>query len=174
MVQRFTKLFGNCRILDWKSVTETCTGGKVTDFGETPVSIGNFVNIKRGRRRRKAKTPPPGHTICVDIGFGDDISPGGHKYCLVIVNAGSRTLWTYGLRDIGGQALADAFLQLFVKMGNPSTLCRMLCDFDPKLIKGQARALLLRRNIKILSSAPYRQSLNGLVENHWGTAVRMA
>ena len=178
-VQRFTneelhKLFGNRRLLDWKSIAETCKGGTVTDFGETPLSIGNFVNLKRGRRGKKAKTPPPGHTICVDIGFGDDVSPGGHRYCLVVVDAGSRQCFVYGLRDISGSTLADAFLQLFVDMGNPKHLCRMLCDFDTKLIKGQSQSLLLRRNIRILSSVPYRHSQNGLVENHWATAVRMA
>jgi hypothetical protein len=178
-VKRYTneelhKLFGNRRLLDWKSIEEVCKGGKVTDFGETPLSIGNFVNLKRGRRGRKAKVPPPGHTICVDIAFGDGISPGGHRFALIVVDAGSRQCWCYGLRDLSGATLAEAFLQLFNDMGNPPQLCRMLCDFDTKLIRGQVRQLLLRRNIRPLSSVPYRHSQNGLVENHWATAVRMA
>ena len=181
--QRFTneqlhKLFGNRRIMDWQSVAATCQGGKITDFGETPLSIGDFVNIKRGKRsRRKSKIPRPGHTICVDIGFGDGISPGGHKYCLVVVDAGSRMCWCYGLRDLSGSTICDAFLQLFTDMGTDlgnSPVRRMLTDFDTKLISGQARQMLLRRGISIRSSSPYRQSQNGLVESHWATGVRMA
>ena len=181
-VERFTnfelhKLFGNRRILDWKSFETVCQGGKVCDLGEVPLTVGNFVNIKRGRRGKKAKIPPVGHTLCMDIGFGDGISPGGHRYCLVVVDSGSRMCWCYGLRDLSGSTVADALLQLFVDMGQDLGHCevrRVLCDFDPKLMRGQARHLLHRKEIRILSSAPYRQSQNGLVESHWATAVRMA
>ena len=153
-------------------------GGKVTDLGETPLSIGNFVNRKRGRRGKRAALPRPGHTLCLDVGFGDGISPGGHRYCLVVVDAGSRMCWCYGLRDLSGSTIADALLQLLVDVGKDlgnSPVRRILCDFDTKLIRGQARRhLLLRKEIRILASAPYRQSQNGLVESHWATAVRMA
>ena len=167
------KLFGNRR-LDWDLLAKVNQGGTVTDFGETPLSIGNFVNIRKGKRGKKSKIPLPGDTICCDIGYGDGISPGGHRYCLVVVDSGSRNSWCYGLRDLTGHTLCIAFQQLFVDMGNPQHTRRLLCDFDTKLIKGQVKSLMLRRNIRVLSSAPYRQSQNGLVERYWATAVRMA
>ena len=147
------KFFGNRRMLDWKSLEEVCQGGKVTDLGETPLSIGNFVNRKRGRRGKRAALPRPGHTLCLDVGVGDGISPGGHRYCLVVVDAGSRMCWCYGLRDLSGSTIADALLQLLVDVGQDlgnSPVRRILCDFDTKLIRGQARHLLLRKEIRIL------------------------
>ena len=113
----------------------------------------------------------------MDIGFGDGTSPGGHRYCLVVVDAGTRMCWCYGLRDLSGSTIADALLQLFVDIGRDfgnSKVRRVLCDFDPKLIRGKSRRVLLQKQIRILSSVPYRQSQNGLVESHWATAVRMA
>jgi len=171
------KFFGNRRILDWNTLMHVSVGGKLTNLGEAPPSIGSFVNLRRGRRGKKARIPPVGHTLCMDIGFGDGISPGGHRYCLVVVDSGSRQCWCYGLRDLAGGTIADALLQLFVDMGFPSQdspIRRILCDFDPKLMRGKARNLLHRKGIRILSSAPYRQSQNGLVESHWGAAVQMA
>ena len=112
----------------------------------------------------------------MDIRFGDGISPGGHRHCLVVVDAGSRQCWCYGLRNLLGSTIADTLLQLFVDMGtdfNNSPVRRFLCDFDTKLIRGQPCHLLNRKEIRILSSAPHRQSQNGLVESHWGVAVRM-
>ena len=68
------KLFGN-----WASLADVCQGGKVVDLGEAPMPIGDFINIKRGRKgKKKAKVLPPGHTLCMDIEFGDGIAPGGH------------------------------------------------------------------------------------------------
>ena len=78
---------------------------------------------------------------------------------------------------MSGSTIADALLQLLVDVGQDlgnSPVRRILCDFDTKLIRGQARQLLLRKESRILASAPYRQSQNGLVESHWATAVRMA
>ena len=83
----------------------------------------------------------------------------------------------YGLRDLSGSTIADALLQLFVDMGKDlgnSPIRRVLCDFENKLVRGQACHLLLRREVRILSSVPYRQSQNSLVERHWATGVRMA
>ena len=77
--------------------------------------------------------------------------------------------WCYGLRDLSGSTVADAMLQLFVDLGSNlgnSRVRRVLTDFDPKLIRGSARRLLLRKQIRILASTPYRQSQNGLVESH--------
>ena len=63
--QRFTneelhKLFGNRRLLDWNDLETTCQGGKVSTLGKTPLSIGNFVNLKCGKRGKSCKPPPPG------------------------------------------------------------------------------------------------------------------
>ena len=57
---------------------------------------------------------------------------------------------------------------------NNSPVRCFLCDFDTKLIRGQARHLLNCKELHILSSDPYRQSQNRLVESHWGVAIRMA
>ena len=175
--QELHKLFGNRRLLDWKALESVSTGVQVTDLVDIPLSVGNFTNIKRSKRGKRSKVPRPGHTLCMDIGFGDGISPGGHRYCLVVVDAGSRACWCYGLRDLSGSTVADALLQLLVDVGHDHShkvVHRILCDFDAKLIRGQARHLLHRQHIRILSSVPFRQSQNGLAESHWATAVRMA
>ena len=81
----------------------------------------------------------------------------------------------YGLRTITGRSVAAALEQLFVDMGPLSSAVKCVqTDFDTKLIKGAARNLLRRREIRICAAPPKRQSQNGLVENHWATAVRMA
>jgi Integrase core domain len=134
------------------------------------------LHIRRRRRGKSAKPCAPGHTLCVDIGFGDGVSPGGHRFCLVIVDAGSRQCWCYGLRDTSGSSIAKAFLQLFADIGPERTagIRRILTDFDTKIIRGDSRRLLISKHIRIHSSVPYRHSQNGLVERHWGTAVGMA
>ncbi|MGL5814516.1 MAG: hypothetical protein ACRCYW_14455, partial [Aeromonas sp.] len=179
--KRFTdnelhKLFGNRTFCDWSVLTKACEGGSVVNLKEKPISIGDLVNIRRNRRGKKAQIPPPGHTICVDMGYGDGVSPGGHQYALVIIDAGSRQCWSYGLRDKSGATLAAAFQQYFADIGpdRTSQLVRMLTDFDTSLIRGDVKWLLLSKGIKTLSSVPYRHSQNGLVERHWVTAVRMA
>ena len=74
--------------------------------------------------------------------------------------------WCYGLRDLGGQALCDVLMQLFIDMKqHPKRICT---DFDVKVIKGKARNLLWRLQIDVRASPPYRQSQNGMVEKHWG------
>ena len=56
--------------------------------------------------------------------------------------------------------------------GTKPTLIRT--DYDHKLIRGDVAQLLLKEQIQIDSTPPYRQSQNGLVERHWQTMVNMA
>jgi hypothetical protein len=82
----------------------------------------------------------------MDIGFGDGISPGGHRYCLVVADAGSKMCWTYGLRDLSGSTIADALLQLFIDLENDlghSLVRRILCDFDPRSSRASLAACFL-------------------------------
>ncbi|CAB9521703.1 Reverse transcriptase (RNA-dependent DNA polymerase) [Seminavis robusta] len=173
--QELHLLFGNRKLGDYKAVTEVCSHGKYCNASEAIPSVGDYVNLRRGKRRKKARIPPPGRTLHADLCYGDGVSPGGFRYGLAVVDAGTRQNWFYGLRDLEASSIIDALWCLFIDMGEKSANVRHFhCDFDQRFVGGNVRKFLRRRGIKISASPPHRHSQNGLVENHWNTAVRMA
>ncbi len=168
--------FGNRQFSKYEDFGEVMDNVKVRNLSEDPAKIrstGDFVNIKRTRRKGKVNHPDqPGHTIAFDIGYGTGISPGGHRYCITFIDKMSKNKWFYGLRDLKGETLLDAFWLLYVDAGGFPK--RFECDHDPKFLGTKVRTLLKRRGIKLRMSPPDRQSQNGLVERHWATAYAMA
>ncbi len=43
----------------------------------------------------------------MDIGYGEGISPGGHKYALTLVDLATRHTWVYGLRTKAAAPIID-------------------------------------------------------------------
>jgi hypothetical protein len=102
------RLFG-CRKLKYDVLPHLGTGLHVSDPKEAPMSIGDTVTMKRGRKGGPVARPLRArHTIGVDIGFGDGTSPGGYNYCLFMVDLATRHTWTYGLSDLTGDSITDA------------------------------------------------------------------
>jgi hypothetical protein len=128
--------------------------------------------MKRGNRDGPVQRPPKaGHTVSIDIGFGDGTSPGGYKYCLFLVDLATRYTWTYGLSDLTGDRITDALWRYFVDArGFPRQL---RCDFDRRFLHGSAGKLLRAHGVQIGASPPHPQSQNGAVERNWNTAVEM-
>ena len=63
-------------------------GIRIHDTTDPPLSVGDMVNIERGKRGGPVKRPKGAlHTVGMDISYGEGISPGGHKYCLILVDA---------------------------------------------------------------------------------------
>jgi hypothetical protein len=84
---RLHLLLGNRKLKDYSVLQETFANCTVSQHGEKPLSISDFVNKKQGRKGKKSRRPKQaGHTICADIGYGDGTSPGGYRYCLVLVD----------------------------------------------------------------------------------------
>ena len=98
--------------------------------------IGDLVNWKRGKRRRKgSKATVPLEVVGCDIGYGDGISVGGYKYVLVLVDQCTINLFVYGMHGSSGANVCEALWKFFIDAGGfPKTL---QCDFDTRLIGGK-------------------------------------
>jgi hypothetical protein len=69
----------------------------------------------------------------------------------------------YGLENFIS-SLLEAMKKFLLDYRTTPTLIR--ADFDYKLIGGKVTSLLTDQHIKVESAPPYRQSQNGLVEQH--------
>ena len=171
--QELHVLLGNRTLPDYSVLESIGTGIKVVDVSEPILSVGDVVNIKRGRKGKSLQRPRKAlDVVGMDIGYGDGTSPGGFKYTLLLVDRTTRKTWVYGLRDMTGSTIADAIWSFFIDAGGIPR--RIQCDFDPRFLGGKVRRLLTTRGIRVTASPPNRQSQNGLVESHWKTATQMA
>jgi hypothetical protein len=76
----------------------------------------------------------------MDIGYGDGVSPGGYRYCLMLVDHKTRKTWIYRLPDMGGNSLCDALWRFFIDADGFSR--QIQSDFDPKFVGGHVARLL--------------------------------
>ena len=165
------QLFG-CRKLDYSILPHLGIGLEVPLSEAPPLSIGDVVNIKRGKRGGKIqKIAHANHTIGADIGYGDGTSPGGYKYCLFLTCLSTKQCFIYGLRDLKGATIAEAFWMFAIDAGGFPK--RLRCDFDKRFIQGDVARLLRSHGVRIGASPPHRQSQNGAVERQWQTACNM-
>ena len=165
-------LFGS-RKLDYNILSHLGTGLEIPASEDPALSIGDCVNIKRGARGGKiSPITTANHTIGVDIGYGDGTSPGGYKYCLILTCLSTKLTWVYGLTDLKGSTIADAFWLYAIDAGGFPK--RLRTDFDKRLICGDVARLLRSHGVTIGAAPPHRQSQNGAVERQWQTACCMA
>jgi hypothetical protein len=103
------RLFGGRKLPDFKILAELGTGIEVKDSNDPLLSVCDVVNLKRGRHG-KLLTPPKEalDVVGMDIGYGDGVSPGGYRYCLMLVDRKTRKTWVYGFPNMGGNSLCDA------------------------------------------------------------------
>ena len=159
--------------MDYNIFSHLSTGFENPLSEEPALSIGDCVNIKRGARGGKiSPVTTANHTIGVDIGYGDGTSPGGYKYCLILTCLSTKLTWVYGLTDLKGSTITDAFWLYEINAGGFPK--RLQTDFDKRLICGDVARLLRSHGVTIGAAPSHRQSQNGAVERQWQTACCMA
>ena len=91
--------------------------------------IGELVNQKRGKRRRKgSKITVLLEVVDCDIGYGDGVSVGGFKYVLVLVDQCTTNPFVYGMHGSSGADVCEALWKLFIDAGG--FLKTLQTDFD--------------------------------------------
>ena len=165
--QELHVLLGNRTLPDYSVLEAVSTSIKVVDVSEPIFSVGDVVNIQRGRKGKSLLTRPKTalDVIGMDIGYGVGTSPDGFNYTLILVDCTTHMTWVYGLRDMNGSMIADAIWSFFIDAGG--ILRHIQCDFDPRFLGGKVRHLLTSHGIRVTASPPNRQFQNGLVESHW-------
>ena len=165
--------FGGKQLKDFSLLSKLGTGLSVIDNDQDLTTIGELVNRKRGKRRRKgSKATVPLEVVGMDIGYGDGTSVGGHKYVLVLVDQCTSTSFLYGMHGSSGADVCEALWKFFIDAGGFPKIIQ--CDFDTRLIGGKAAALLRTHGTRIRAAPPYRQDKNGLVERRWQSLTKMA
>ena len=165
--------FGGRKIHDFALLSKLGTGISVIEEGTDILTVGELVNRKRGRRKRKgSRAAVPLEVVGCDIGFGDGVAVGGAKYVLLLVDQCTTQSFVYGMHGCAGSDICEALWKFFIDAGGfPKTL---QCDFDPKFIGGKAASLLRSHGTHVRAAPPHRQDKNGLVERKWQSLVEMA
>ena len=91
--------FGGRHLKDFSLLSKLGTGLSVVDDDQHIPTVGELVNRKRGKRRRKgSKATVPLEVVGMDIGYGDGTSYGGSKYVLVLVDQCTTNSFSYGMQ----------------------------------------------------------------------------
>ena len=118
--------------------------------------VGELVNRKRGKRRRKgSKATVPLEVVGMDIGYGEGTAYGGSKYVLVLVDQCTSNSFIYGMQGSSGADVCEALWKFFIDTGG--FLKTIQCDFDPRLINGKVAALLRSHGPRVRAAPPCRQ-----------------
>jgi hypothetical protein len=172
------RLLGNRKLTDYSMLAELGTGISAAHpidkhLGDVDLSQGTVANQRRRKRNKTAKQLTHRlQKVSMEIGYGAGTSPGGAKYCLVLVDGYSHQASVYGLNGLTGVDIQDALWRYFIDAGGlPECI---MCDYDARFLGGAVRRLLHSKGIRIRSSPPHRQSQNGLVERNWSVICRMA
>jgi hypothetical protein len=112
-----------------------------------------------------------GDVFHLDIIFGPEILVGNVHYGLICVDQYSRMTYIYPLKKL----TTDIQKQLELFFSHLGLLpCRIITDFDLKLIGGKAREYLNSMLIHVNAAPSHRQDKNGLAERHWQSLVSVA
>ena len=165
--------FGGRKLKDFSLLSKLGTGiSIINNVNEIP-TVGELVNRKRGKRRRKGtRATAPLEVVGMDIGYGDGVSVGGSKYVLVLVDQCTTGTFVYGMQGSSGGDVCEALWKFFIDAGGFPKILQ--CDFDPRLIGGRAAALLRSHGTRLRAAPPGRQDFNGLVERKWQSLTAMA
>jgi hypothetical protein len=112
-----------------------------------------------------------GDVFHIAIIFGPEISIGDVHYGLLCVDGYSHMTYLYPLKNL----TSDIPKQLELFFSHLGMIpCRIILDFDMKLIGGKAREYLNSLLVHVNAAPSYRQDKNGLAECHWQTLISMA
>ena len=150
--------------------------GHYIDVGEFPLSLGSYSTIRKSPHGKSINRTKYRYLdkVHVDIGFGDCISVGGARYCLVFVDRATGYNWVFPLENLSATDIRDAFNLFCAKDGRFAKCFR--ADCDNKLLGKTTKAYLTEptNNSDIIGAAAGHQSSHGLVESHWKTMVHMS
>ena len=114
---------------------------------------------------------PLGNTPVIDIPFKRvavdlvgpifPISENGYRYILTLVDVATRYPEAVPLKQITTEAVAEALLNIFSRVGVPE---EMLSDLGSQFISGMMKELSRLLSIQRLTTTPYHPMANGLVE----------
>ena len=133
--------FGGKNLRDFSVLSSLGEGLTVVDNDHDVPTVGELVNRKRGKRRKKgSKATVPLEVVGMDIGYGEGVSVGGYKYVLILVDQCTTNSFLYGMHGCSDADVCEALWKFFIDAGGfPRTI---QCDFDPWLIGGKAAQLL--------------------------------
>ena len=147
--------FGGRHLPDYSLLSKLGDGLTVVNGDHDIPTIGELVNRKRGKRRRKgSKATVPLEVVGMDIGYGEGISCGGSKYVLVLVGQCTSKSFTCGMQGASGGDICEALWEFFINAGD--FLKTIQWDFDPRLIGGKAAILLCSHGTRVRAASPRR------------------
>ena len=155
--------FGGRTLKYFKLLSQLGEGLIVIDAVSDVPSIGNFVNYKREKWKKKGgQATVPLEVVGMDIGYGNDVSIGDYKYVLILVDKCTRNSFVYRMHGSSGADVSEVLWKFFIDAGGfPKTL---QCDFDSRIIGGKAAALLCSHGTWIRVTPPRQQDKNSVVE----------
>ena len=110
--------FGGCHLKNFGLLSKLETGISVVDSDQDIPTIGELVNQKRGKRRRKkSKATVSLEVVGCDIGYGDGISVGGAKYVLVLVDQCTTNSFVYDMYGSSGADVCETLWKFFIDTG---------------------------------------------------------
>ena len=110
--------------------------------------------------------------VAIDL-VGPAISPPseeGHRYILTLVDFSTRYPEAVPLKNIDTEAVAEAFGDIFSRLGVPEEI---LSDLGTQFVSDCMREVTRLLSIKQLTTTPYHPLCNGLTEKFHGTMKSM-
>jgi hypothetical protein len=129
--------------------------------------MGEFATLPKQPRNTAPVIRPTkfGDVIHMDIVFGPEVALGNVHYGLLFTDRHSRMTYMYPLQNLTTDIIRQ--LEAFFP-------CRLISDFDTKLIGGKAREYMNSLKVHVNAAPLMRQDKNGLAERHWQTLTAMA
>lgn len=112
----------------------------------------------------------PFEKIAIDIIGPLPVTPNKNRYILAVVDFGTRWPEAIPLQTITTEAVADAIMSVFTRLGIPKTI---LSDNGQQFVSNLMREVLKLLGIQQKLTTPYHQQSNGLCERFVGTLKSM-
>ena len=146
---------------------DVITSSKHGDFtirGSPPPTIGDLSTILNSPKGIPITRPTKLlQHIHMDIGYGDCVALGRHRYILALVNRATCYVWTYGIRALSGTDIIY-FLQVF-RLSAGRLPSKFYTDFEKQMVWGAVHKWLITNGSKTVAPPVVCQSQNGLVEH---------
>ena len=138
------------------------------DVCQRTVNKGSVVKAPLGRMPLIDR---PFHRVALDlIGPIHPPSEEGHRYILTLVDYATRYPEAVPLRTCTAEAVAEALIDLYSRLGIPSEI---LTDLGRQFVSSCMQEVSNLLNIRQLTTTPYHPMCNGLVKKFNGTMKSM-
>ena len=152
----------------WPGITKD-----VTEFCTSCAACQRTAHITRDDRAPLIPLPvigEPFEFIAMDIVGPLQRTRSGKKYILTIVDYATRYPEAIPLSSIDAETIADALITFFSRVGLPDTI---LTDQGTNFTSDVVRQVAAMLRIRLITSTPYHQQTDGLVERFNGTLKSM-